>query len=172
MERPSSVSCRHPRLGIAPPESKEEQRGTWASVALLWLTEVASLARAASRVPLGTLYLFGRGPERACPTAARAAGQSAPGPGPAPREPAPPSCGAQLDSGQRAGRGRGRGAPLCLLSPPGLCPSNSRFLKEPRPDRFAPILAFAGTHSDLLLVARRSFGRLARKASSLSARGN
>lgn len=35
------------------------------------------------------------------------------------------------------GWGRGRGAAVCLLSPRGLRPSNSRFLKEPRPVRRA-----------------------------------
>lgn len=62
------------------------------------------------------------------------------------------------------GWGRGRGASVCLLSPRGLRPSNSRFLKEPRPvrralsgsrlavpDRF-PILSLLGTCPESLLV--------------------
>lgn len=72
--------------------------------------------------------------------------------------------GAQLDAGQRAEVGKEE-RPLCLLSPSGLCPSNSRFLKEPRPvrralsgsrlavpDHFASIPSFLGTCSEPLLV--------------------
>lgn len=88
------------------------------------------------------------------------------GQGAAPREPAPPPRGT---AGSRTkGRGRGRGAPLYLLSPRGLRPSNSRFLKEPRPgrgassgsrlaapDRFAPTLSFLGTCPEPLLIPQR-----------------
>lgn len=72
--------------------------------------------------------------------------------------------GAQLDAGQRAEVGKEE-RPLCLLSPGGLCPSNSRLLKEPRPvrralsgsclavpDHFASIPSFLGTCSEPLLV--------------------
>lgn len=64
------------------------------------------------------------------------------GPGARPREPLPPQTpthGAQLDSGQRAGMG-GEQSSVCSPTPPhrGLGPSNSRFLKEPRPARRAP----------------------------------
>lgn len=76
--------------------------------------------------------------------------------GAAPREPAPPP---RSTAGFRTkDRGGGGGAPLCLLSPRGLCPSNSRFLKEPRPvrlavpDYFASILSFLGTSPESLLV--------------------
>lgn len=94
------------------------------------------------------------------------------GQGAAPREPAPPPRGT---AGSRTkGRGRGRGTPLYLLSPRGLRPSNSRFLKEPcqgeeprpgrgassgsclaAPDRFAPTLSFLGTCPEPLLIPQR-----------------
>lgn len=103
------------------------------------------------------------GQERACPAAARAAVQSASGPGGHASPLRPPRGTAGF---RTKGWGRGRGTSLCLRSPRGLCPSNSRFLKGPRPvsrvlsssrlavsNRFAPILVFLGICPDLFLVS-------------------
>lgn len=99
------------------------------------------------------------------------------GQGAAPREPAPPPRGT---AGFRTkGRGRGRGAPLCLLSLRGLCPSNSRFLKEPRParrassgsrlaapDRFALSPSFLGICPNPLSVPQRGLWEAYRRGQS------
>lgn len=88
-------------------------------------------------------------------------------PGAAPREPAPPP------RGTAGFRTKGEGVLLCLLSPRGLRPSNSRFLKEPRPvrrassgsrlaapDRFPGILRFLGPIQSLSWCPDGGFGSL------------
>lgn len=138
------------------PQRREARWGSRASVAVLARLRDQADFLSTSRVPLGTLYLLGPGPgaclPRCCP---RRRPISAGTWGPRHASPLLPR-GAQLDSGQRAKVG-GR-TPLCLLSPRGLCPSNSRFLKEPRPGRlavpdyFASILSFLGTSPESLSV--------------------
>lgn len=86
MSRPFRLQAQRRRrcrcLDVSPALEKPNAKGVPGHRGCLWRgCETIRIFRAASRVPLGTLYLLGRGPERACPVAAQAAGQSAPGPG-------------------------------------------------------------------------------------------
>lgn len=102
-----------------------------APASALWGAPARAGVRSREACALGALYLLGRGQERACPAAARAAGQSGRRPGAATRARSSPAGHSWIpDKGWGGGAGRGERGSVCFL-PAGSVPATLGSSKSP-----------------------------------------